>query len=60
MAPEKSPVLDKFMNPKRKKYYFYTLNRRSHEAPARAIAKYLNKHKNDEIETILFGRFWKE
>jgi processive 1,2-diacylglycerol beta-glucosyltransferase/1,2-diacylglycerol 3-beta-galactosyltransferase len=48
------------MNPKKKKILFlYLKTGGGHEAPARAIAKYLNKHKNDEIETILFDGFEK-
>jgi processive 1,2-diacylglycerol beta-glucosyltransferase/1,2-diacylglycerol 3-beta-galactosyltransferase len=48
------------MNPKKKKILFLFLKTGGgHEAPARAIAKYLNKHKNDEIETILFDGFEK-
>jgi len=48
------------MNPKKKKILFlYLKTGGGHEAPARAIAKYLNKYKSDEIETILFDGFEK-
>jgi processive 1,2-diacylglycerol beta-glucosyltransferase/1,2-diacylglycerol 3-beta-galactosyltransferase len=46
------------MNTKKKKILFlYLKTGGGHEAPARAIAKYLNKHKSDEIESILFDGF---
>jgi len=48
------------MNPKKKKILFlYLKTGGGHEAPARAIAKYLNKYKNEEIESLLIDGFEK-
>jgi UDP-N-acetylglucosamine:LPS N-acetylglucosamine transferase len=50
----------KSMISKKKKILFlYLKTGGGHEAPARAIANYLNKHKNDEIESVLFDGFEK-
>jgi processive 1,2-diacylglycerol beta-glucosyltransferase/1,2-diacylglycerol 3-beta-galactosyltransferase len=48
------------MNPKKKKILFlYLKTGGGHEAPARSIAKYLNKYKNDEVESLLIDGFEK-
>ena len=48
------------MNPQKKKILFlYLKTGGGHEAPARSVAKYLNKYKNDEIESVLIDGFEK-
>jgi len=48
------------MNSKKNKLLFlYLKTGGGHEAPARAIAKYLNKYKNNEIESLLVDGFEK-
>jgi processive 1,2-diacylglycerol beta-glucosyltransferase/1,2-diacylglycerol 3-beta-galactosyltransferase len=48
------------MIPQKKKILFlYLKTGGGHEAPARSVAKYLNKYKNDEIKSVLIDGFEK-